>query len=53
MSNILESLLGGLGDFLSTTAGMQLVSFAIIGALVGFMFSIPARINNNTFRRYR
>lgn len=47
MADILESLVSGLSLFLNSTAGMQLVSFAIIAALVGFIFSLPKRVYKN------
>lgn len=47
MADILEALITGLSTFLNSTAGLQLVSFAIIAAVVGFVFSIPKRVYKN------
>lgn len=44
MSDILSSLLSGAGDFLSSEAGIYMVSFAIIASVIGFMFSLPRRV---------
>lgn len=45
MSDILQGLLSGLGSFLSSSAGMDLVGLVIIVCVVGFIFSLPTRLN--------
>lgn len=43
MADILQALINGMTTFLSSEPGLTLVSLAVIAAVVGFVFSIPAR----------
>lgn len=47
MSDILQGLLSGLGSFLSSSAGMEMIGLVIIVCVVGFVFSIPMRLNKS------